>query len=76
MKPFILNVNAKVVHRVIVEDGKRFSLEQCQIDQIKKKRYSDTAPKSYAPCAHCMVIAPEVVTLRQVPRIDEATFAP
>lgn len=57
---FILNVSAKVVHQVIELDGKRYSLEQCNVDAIEKKRYVDDYPQSYKPCSHCMV--PEVTT--------------
>lgn len=46
---FILNVGAKVVHD-------RHNLrEDCNTDQIEKRRNSDNYPKSYRPCEHCMV---------------------
>lgn len=43
---YLLNVTEKVAH-------KRPTREQCNADQIVKKRNSDRVPKGYRACEHC-----------------------
>ena len=45
---YILNVGAKVAHL-------RHNLhEECNTDQIKRRRSADTVPMSYDLCEHCL----------------------
>lgn len=46
-KPYVLNVIAKLAH---VKDH---LTEECNTDQIVKRRDSATLPKSYRLCVHC-----------------------
>ena len=53
---YLLNVNNAVLHRVIIHEGKRYSLEQCQVDEITNKRPIldvDEFPLA-ARCKHCI----------------------
>lgn len=46
-KPYILNVIGHVAH---IRSG---LTEQCNTDQIVKRRNSATVPKNYQMCEHC-----------------------
>lgn len=45
-KPFILNLDAKVAHR-------RPTREECNVDQVRRKRNADNVPAGYRQCEHC-----------------------
>lgn len=45
-KPYLLNVADKVAH-------KRPTHEECNADQIVRKRNADTVPPGYRRCEHC-----------------------
>ena len=47
MKRYILNLETKVAH-----DRRNLS-EECNTDQIVRKRRSDFIPKGYVQCEHC-----------------------
>lgn len=48
---YIINQSTGMTHRALILNGVRFTVEECNVDQIGNKEVADTPTDTY--CQHC-----------------------